>query len=94
MGAAHRGLVHDHADYWSCGNTPFDRQANYRAMVLEGLPPASASRIEQALRGQWALGGPTFVAGLNGVSSRRPAAARRGRPRKAANDMSPINNET
>jgi putative transposase len=82
MGAAHRGLAHDHADYWSCGNTPFDRQANYRAMLLEGLPPASAARIEQALRGQWALGGPTFLAGLEATSSRRPTAAKRGRPRK------------
>lgn len=82
MGAAPGGSLQDHADYWACGNTPFDRQANYRAMVLEGLPAATSARIEQALHGQWALGGPAFVQGLEATSSRRPAAAKRGRPRK------------
>ncbi|MDX3907980.1 MAG: hypothetical protein QHC78_20020 [Pigmentiphaga sp.] len=87
MGAAPASLLHDHADYWACGNTPFDRQASYRAMVLDGLPAASVARIEQALHGQWALGSPAFVQGLEGTSSRRPVAARRGRPRKTASPI-------
>ncbi|VCU69364.1 hypothetical protein PIGHUM_01426 [Pigmentiphaga humi] len=84
VGAAAGGAVHDHADYWACGNTPFDRQANYRSMLLEGLPGASSTRIERSLQGQWALGGPVFLQGLEGSCSRRAVAAKRGRPRKAA----------
>jgi putative transposase len=81
-GSGMHGPVSDHADYWACGNTPFDRQANYRARLLEGLPPVQGRRIDQALQGQWALGGDAFVADLGTTSTRRPVAARRGRPRK------------
>jgi len=86
MGAAPAGALQDHMDYWRCGNTPFDRQANYRALVLEGLPGAKMAQIEQALYGQWALGGLAFVQGLAGISSRRPVAGKRGRPRKQPAD--------
>lgn len=82
VGAAPAGMLHDHADYWACGNTPFDRQANYRAMVLDGIAPAMAQRMEQALHGQWALGGPAFMQSLEGTCSRRAVAGKRGRPRK------------
>ncbi len=82
MGAAANGFASDHADYWACGNTPFDRQANYRRTVLEGLSMEALAKIEQCLHGQWALGGDTFLAGLDGASTRRASAARRGRPRK------------
>ncbi|AZG10870.1 hypothetical protein EGT29_24925 [Pigmentiphaga sp. H8] len=82
MGAASAGMLHDHADYWACGNTPFDRQANYRARMAEGVAQSVAQRIEQALYGQWALGGPAFVQSLEGTSSRRATASKRGRPRK------------
>ncbi|GAA4324890.1 hypothetical protein GCM10023144_06770 [Pigmentiphaga soli] len=89
MGAAPQGLVSDHTDYWACGNTPFDRQAVYRRMVLDGLGLTQARRIEQALQGQWALGGEAFLADLSQSASRRPVAARRGRPRKAPADNAP-----
>jgi putative transposase len=72
----------DHADYWACGNTPFDRQASYRRRLLEGLSREQSLRIDQAVMGQWALGGPDFIAGLAHTASRRVSPGQRGRPRK------------
>ena len=72
----------DHADYWACGNTPFDRQANYRKRLQDGLSREETQRIDQAVSGQWALGGPAFIASLAHTASRRVAPGQRGRPRK------------
>lgn len=72
----------DHADYWACGNTPFDRQANYRRHLQEGLSREQAQRIDQALTGQWALGDTRFVESLAHTASRRVTPGQRGRPRK------------
>jgi len=72
----------DHADYWSCGNTPFDRQANYRRMLQDGLSQDQIQRINAAVLGQWALGGPAFIESLSHTASRRVTPGQRGRPRK------------
>ncbi|PWF21565.1 hypothetical protein [Corticimicrobacter populi] len=72
----------DHPDYWQCGNTPFDRQARYRALLQSGLGQAQARRIAQALYGQWALGDPAYTQRLGADASRRATPGKRGRPRK------------
>lgn len=72
----------DHADYWQGGNTPFDRQARYRALLDGGLGQAQVERIEKAVFGQWALGDSGFLAQIGSSVSRRPAPGARGRPRK------------
>lgn len=72
----------DHADYWSCGNTPFDRQANYRRRLQEGLSREEIHRIDLAVQGQWALGGSSFISMLSHTASRRVTPGQRGRPRK------------
>lgn len=72
------------APYWALGNTPFEREAAYRALLEQGLGPASSHAIEHALRGGWALGPPAFQLQV-GSSADRPAAPRpRGRPRRQA----------
>lgn len=80
---AYRTLVQDHHDYWSCGNTPFDRQAKYRALLSAGLDAAQKQQIESAIKGQWALGSATFAQSLVDVASRRATPKQRGRPSKA-----------
>jgi putative transposase len=80
---ASRAWVQDHHDYWSCGNTPFDRQAGYRKLLMQGLSPTQERAVELALKGQWALGSDTFVRGLENVASRRAVPGQRGRPRKS-----------
>lgn len=73
----------DHKDYWTCGNTPFDRQANYRRLLTEGPSRREQEQISQAISGQWALGSPAFLASLDQTASRRVAPGKRGRPKKA-----------
>lgn len=78
-----------HPDYWRCGNTPFDRQANYRQKLAAGLPQTSAQQIASCLRGQWALGDQDFISELQKTSTRRVSARAKGRPKKS--DASPFN---
>ncbi len=78
-----------HPDYWLCGNTPFDRQANYRRMLIAGLPTSSERLIAFSLRGQWALGDQAFIAELQKIATRRVSPGTRGRPKKG--DPSPLN---
>jgi putative transposase len=85
---AHRAFVQDHHDYWSCGNTPFDRQAKYRMMLSAGLDPLQKQEIESAIKGQWALGLATFAQSLENVASRRATPKQRGRPSKAVFETS------
>ena len=78
-----------HVDYWACGNTPFDRQAVYRQILLLGTPPSPDQRIAAALRGQWALGDDAFLKGIAGAASRRLTPGARGRPRKVKPEAAP-----
>lgn len=87
--AAHTGsdpafahVLSDHPDYWHTGNTPFDRQANYRKLLEHGLASSQIERIEQALFGQWALAEDDFLHTLKTRATRRTSPAPRGRPRK------------
>jgi putative transposase len=73
----------NHPDYWQLGNTPFDRQAQFRAQLSRGLSGAQKEQIEQALFGQWALGDAEFTQQIAPVASRRVTPGKRGRPRKA-----------
>jgi putative transposase len=87
---AHAGVVSQaisclqpHPDYWLCGNTPFDRQANYRKRLYEGLPTIADKRISFCLNGQWALGDESFIAELQKIATRRVSPGNRGRPKKS-----------
>ena len=72
-----------HPDYWRCGNTPFDRQANYRKRLYDGLPTTADKRISFCLNGQWALGDASFIAELQKIATRRVSPGNRGRPKKS-----------
>lgn len=87
-------MLNDHADYWSSGNTPFDRQAAYKHRYTEGLSSGQLQQIAQALHGQWALGSAAFLQALSNVASRRPAQGRRGRPRKKTAQEHSVENES
>lgn len=76
------GWIAFHKDYWSLGNTPFDRQAHYRSMLAEGNTRAQQDEIKQAIRGQWALGSQAFIDTLEPMANRRLQPGQRGRPRK------------
>lgn len=46
----------DHAGYWSLGNTPFERQAAYRALVEGGISTSELEAIRYAAHRGWMLG--------------------------------------
>ena len=71
-----------HKDYWSLGNTPFDRQARYRALLLDGNSRAQHQQIQQAIHGQWVLGSQSFIDSLEPKANRRLQPGQRGRPKK------------
>lgn len=75
-------LLKEHPAYWGLGNTPFARQAWYRDLLHAGLGQSMATRIQSGIQGQWALGDEAFINRIAARSSRRPAPAPRGRPRK------------
>lgn len=72
----------DHGRYWALGNTPFERQAAYRALFESALKGDDVTRLREATHHGWALGSPGFVAHLGSQSNRRAAPLARGRPRK------------
>lgn len=79
--AAHRtggprdGAVVDPPEYWALGNTPFEREAAYRGLLAQGLPPNTASAIAAAAMGGWA------VASADALETLAPGRPLRPRPR-------------
>lgn len=84
--------VSDHERYWACGNTPFDRQANYCARLAEGLSMSEQKRIESTLAGQWALGSDAYIEQVGKLANRRVVPGRRGRPAKPTTAFSEQDN--
>jgi putative transposase len=80
-------------EYWALGNTPFDRESGYRALLDEALPPGPSAALARSLSGGWPLGSTPFVQSLAAQCARPSAPRPRGRPRMASAasiDMSPI----
>lgn len=84
LGLAVDPLVTDHALFWSLGNTPFERHAAYRLLVLQPMPEAQRRRFDDAVRKGWALGSAAFIGGLAATSARRLQPLAPGRPRRSA----------
>lgn len=66
--------------YWKLGNTPFERDAAYRRLLGQALPPAEVQKIESTVLKGWALGTAPFLAELGAKAGRRPTPLQRGRP--------------
>jgi putative transposase len=89
VGLATDAWLADHAVYWALGNTPFERQAAYRAFLHQGVSAAEAARLERALTGGWVLGSKTFVRQIAPLCSRRPERSHAGRPRTHRRPLGP-----
>jgi len=79
----------DHPVYWAMGNTPFDREAAYQRRCTQPPPPELTAAIEAATHKGWALGPEAFQASLSKLTQRRLQPARRGRPRRPAQNELP-----
>jgi putative transposase len=75
-------VVSDHSAYWALGNTPFDREAAYRALTDRPLPLSEVAAIAASIGKGWPLGSASFVQALQGKTERRLIPLRRGRPPK------------
>lgn len=80
LGLARDPLVSDPPEYWQLGNTPFEREAAYAALLAQGMDTAVVRRIEHAAVNGWALGSPQFLADMAQQSGRPVRPRARGRP--------------
>jgi putative transposase len=80
LGLARDPWLSDPPEYWQLGNTPFEREAAYAALLAQGLDDAVVRRIEHAAANGWALGSPQFLAEMAQQSGRPVRPRARGRP--------------
>ncbi len=83
-GAAREVWLNDPPEVWSLGNTPFEREAAYRALLIDGVPQAQAEALRRAALGDWVLGSAAFAAAAGRATARAVTPKPRGRPRKVA----------
>lgn len=81
-------VVQDHAAFWATGNTPFEREAAWRARLTQGQGAALVQILVEATRKGWALGDEGFLKKGQALTARRLAPKPRGRPRKALSTAS------
>lgn len=75
-------LVSDHPLFWALGNTPFQREAAYIALVDQGIAPDERELITSALIRSVPLGSQAFKEQLERTTQRQILPAKRGRPAK------------
>jgi putative transposase len=75
-------LITDHPIVWALGNTPFDRQAAYLAMLAVGVSQADLNKLRWATHRGWAIGTEPFLRGVDTEGKRPLSPGKRGRPRK------------
>jgi putative transposase len=76
--------ITEHAEVWKLGNTPFERQAEYRRLSENGLPELEVGKIHNAVEHGWALGDGSFLQELSSKTERRLSPLPVGRPRRGA----------
>jgi len=80
--------ISEHAGIWKLGNTPFERQAEYRRLSEAALPETEVARIHHAVEHGWALGDGSFLKELASKTGRRLAPLPVGRPRRSSGNSS------
>ena len=82
LGLVRDKLVHEHRAFWAVGNTPFERDANYRRYLDEGADEVERTALlHSALKG-WPLGDARFAGELAKHTERVLVPRPRGRPKK------------
>jgi putative transposase len=84
LGLCRDPLVIDPPEFWRLGNTPFEREAAYAALLARGLDAEQVQRIEHAAASGWALGSAQFLAEIERQLGRPVRPRARGRPPRRA----------
>ncbi|CAG2155031.1 transposase [Cupriavidus numazuensis] len=84
VGIEASALVSDHSAYWELGNTPFERQSNYRTLSNEGLSGRTMATLRKHAHSGWPLGGDGFLSQLERQATRRVQPLPKGRPKREA----------
>jgi putative transposase len=69
-------------EVWALGNTPFEREAAYVALLRSGVGANRADYLRQAALGGWAAGSAAFAAQVAQAAARPSRPRMRGRPRR------------
>jgi putative transposase len=73
--------ISEHRGFWALGNTPFEREAQYKRVLEIPMDAAKSEAIAKATQQGWAIGPSAFVAEMAQlVKTRRIQPAKRGRP--------------
>lgn len=83
LGRRRDPLVTEHAAYWGLGNTPFEREHAFTLKLRDGVPLATAQRIERAAMQGRTAGSAEFTLRIEALSGRTLQAKPRGRPARA-----------
>lgn len=78
-------LVADHAQFWTLGNTPFDRDAAWKRRLEDGLSAQRSQQLRDAVSKGWAIGLDEDIPRLQQQTDRRLTPGQRGRPPKPEN---------
>jgi putative transposase len=83
----------EHPLFWRIGNTPFEREANYRQVLQAPSAELESQQLERAALHGWALGSPEFIESIARIAPRRVSPLIRGRKprsrRTKSVDLSP-----
>ena len=80
LGGPPDSALADPPEVWQLGNTPFEREAAYRALLVQGLPASVAEALRRAALGGWAAGTPAFAAQVAEAAARPALPRAKGRP--------------
>ena len=75
-------LVTDHPQFWSLGNTPFDRQAAYARLCAAPLDGNFLASVRSNTQRGWPVGTAAFIEALSRRTDRRLVRKPVGRPRR------------
>ncbi|QQX84123.1 transposase [Cupriavidus necator] len=87
-------FVSDHSAYWELGNTPFERQSNYRMLTAEGLSGKTLETLRGHAHSGWPLGDEAFLAQLERHATRRVQPLPKGRPKKVQATSTDVSDST
>jgi putative transposase len=79
-GGLRRWPLVDPPEYWTLGNTPFERERAYAALIAEPLRADHVDKLNRALSGGWPCGESNFLREVEALHARPAGPRPRGRP--------------